>query len=631
MDKKNANYMIASKASTNVENEFDPGTINRNYVLGSSLLEANKLCVSIWPILFGAIVAQSLRMLAAFRVERASGMALVQLEQLVGSHSLATAIKQPFMMMHMDLTSVGMICLWALSPIAGQSFLRMLTVESQSTMTSTASVSFANFSKPLDGIWNTTDDSATAAINLLFATALLATPNYGSGDYSLDNDPWNQPLMALAAPPKDPNSYFDYGDIPYALVGQSIYGVVGYNPNTEDSQNVTFTIPTAWFAFQCMDPVNRTLEGYSEDWSLNYTDWFFDEASTMFVANVVPGNNQSITTGSQPAKLFLAMNHTREDNYTLFTPTTSVWQCGYFTQYASVDYTCVDYSTNCSVAGESQGYGFPHLESNSTNLYLTEEFLDSWIYSLGVPDSFQDTSNSSRQSNSSTSNSSTNSSNSSNSSYWDDDYQYDQYKQRSLLAQLIIDPDWLNHQGNNPQPYNITGSMIQQKLTSMITAYWQLGFTYTALELSSAQSTANTTHVPNLSNLKVSVFDSNAKYVVHWQWLTVLICSCVLLLAFGITGIILDSRTIGPDILGFASSMTRDNRYIKLEDEAIELDDEAVEGGASTKNSYQTIHDLKYHRVMLQDVHGDANVGKVALGSVGLQHGKPLSRDRLYR
>jgi len=38
--------------------------------LGTRLMQANKICVSMWPILFGAIVAQSFKMYAAWKVER---------------------------------------------------------------------------------------------------------------------------------------------------------------------------------------------------------------------------------------------------------------------------------------------------------------------------------------------------------------------------------------------------------------------------------------------------------------------------------------------------------------------------------------------------------------------------------
>jgi len=51
------------------------GKSSPHYNFGVRLMEANKICISIWPILFGAIVAQSFRMYAAWKVER--GMKLV--------------------------------------------------------------------------------------------------------------------------------------------------------------------------------------------------------------------------------------------------------------------------------------------------------------------------------------------------------------------------------------------------------------------------------------------------------------------------------------------------------------------------------------------------------------------------
>jgi len=48
----------------------------RDYQFGTHLMEASKICVSMWPILFGAIVAQSFRMYAAWKCE-ATGIRLV--------------------------------------------------------------------------------------------------------------------------------------------------------------------------------------------------------------------------------------------------------------------------------------------------------------------------------------------------------------------------------------------------------------------------------------------------------------------------------------------------------------------------------------------------------------------------
>jgi len=167
-------------------------------------------------------------------------------------------------------------------------------------------------------------------------------------------------------------------------------------------------------------------------------------------------------------------------------------------------------------------------------------------------------------------------------------------------------------------------------LTMLVNAYWQMGFTYGIIN-SATQSDLNYAAVRNIANATVHVWEGTAAYEVGWLWFSIVIIACVLLIIFGVTGIILDTRTMGPDIIGFASSLTRDNRYIKMAEEDVENFGDLGGEGASSKNAYERIRDMKHHKVMLQDVRGHEEVGKVALGSYGVRNGKPLQRDRLYR
>jgi len=512
-------------------------------------------------------------------------MSSQQLEQFIGSHSLATAIKQPFMMMHLDWTAIGMICLWALSPIAGQSFLRMLSIEAESSVSQASHVTFADFSRAMNDPWKTADDTASAMINLLFATAILADsgPNYNAPETDLtDNDPWRHPRIYLSG--LMTRSYPGGPSPSTALIGQSIYNLSSYDPNTMTSLDMKFTTPTSWFSFQCNDPINGTLDSFADD-----EFWRFDEGNTMGLANVLPGTN--LTYGTDAATLFLAMNLTSE-NSAGFLEEVAVWQCSYYTQYATVNYTCTNFDTNCVT-----NRNYPALQKNGTNVYLTEKFIWSWLDSLGIADNFTAQSTTA------------------------------EYSQRSILAQFILDAAWTRSNGSaNTDPSAVSGIAMQEKLIPLITGYWQLGFIYSTLI-----DISQTSEVDNLSPLPVELTQWTATFIVHWQWLILLICSCIVLLCFGITGIILDSRTRGPDILGFATSMTRDNRYIKL-DSDIEIGDDMEESSSSSsKNAYERMRDIKHHKVMLQDVHGHKDVGKIALASVGIPNGVPLSQDRLYR
>ena len=94
-----------------------------NSRMGAAIIEANTAAVSIWPIVFAAVLAQSLRIFASYKVER--GLRLMTLEQLISSHSVASAIKQPFFLRRINLLSIVILCVWSLSPLAGQAILRM--------------------------------------------------------------------------------------------------------------------------------------------------------------------------------------------------------------------------------------------------------------------------------------------------------------------------------------------------------------------------------------------------------------------------------------------------------------------------------------------------------------------------
>ena len=89
--------------------------------------QAIPVAVSAWPIIFAAVVAQSFKTWATFRVER--GIRLMQLEQLVGSNSFGSAMKQPFVLRRLDFLTLMIFVVWCLSPIGTQALQRVSNVQ----------------------------------------------------------------------------------------------------------------------------------------------------------------------------------------------------------------------------------------------------------------------------------------------------------------------------------------------------------------------------------------------------------------------------------------------------------------------------------------------------------------------
>jgi len=121
-----------------------------------------------------------------------------------------------------------------------------------------------------------------------------------------------------------------------------------------------------------------------------------------------------------------------------------------------------------------------------------------------------------------------------------------------------------------------------------------------------------------VQNSTADVTTSNPIYAVSWGWIAALFtCSGILLLA-GVASMIMDLRTIVPDMLGFASSLARKSRYVDLP---------KVNSSMSGAERARLLGD---HRVMIQDVKPEAPVGRVALGSAHAM-AKRLEKGRLYR
>ncbi len=164
---------------------------------------------------------------------------------------------------------------------------------------------------------------------------------------------------------------------------------------------------------------------------------------------------------------------------------------------------------------------------------------------------------------------------------------------------------------------DLNNTDITYNLAYLINSFWSTGFTHDYS--TGALSNSSTVRVWNVSAneyqnylLTTPTLDANDSYQsyetpllygVHWQWLgTYIACASVLML-IGIFGILLESKTIAPDILGFASSVARHSRYVKLPKV-----DGTMSGGERARLTRDCV-------VMMQDVRPDDPVGKIVLGS----------------
>ncbi|KUJ11328.1 uncharacterized protein LY89DRAFT_242512 [Mollisia scopiformis] len=553
--------------------------------LGDGTNQALSVAISVWPIIFAAIVAQSLRAYATYRVER--GVRLMTLEQLVNSNSVASSIKQPFLLRRFNWITVALLVLWGLSPLATQAMQRISKTKSDDYITpswlryvDTAKNNSNYLSAPSDEFSNVEAD-----FNRLYSAAFL--PTY----VTLGSDPYNNALIPLLDDPSNKTHWQDVDPTAgyYYLDYASAYGVpvAVMNSSFSDdyfSDTATFnvTISTGYLAFTC-PPLRIVDLDFIDNSTL--TTGYAEEATLYLDLTPMSGH----TNGSLALASMITRNTTAAHPFDL---DTGVDGFNYTFAYTNCTFSQVFVDANVSCQSGSC-YTYAIRPTNLTNTTLTPGFLDSgsanWV--TGILGS---------------------------SGYTNDSVPTATDTERYLIS---------NGRLSDSLPrMNLTTVDLDDftyNLAFLMNTFWSIGFAPKNLTNVFYNSTSEPFNKdlgssPLVSWAAGSKIDSYEIYVTKWGWLAALmICSVFLLLA-GIFSIWWDARTVSPDVLGFASSVVRKSKYVQLP---------PVASAASGAERARALGDV---RVMMQDVKPSATVGRIALGTAH-PNAQRLQPGRTYR
>ncbi|KAF3035919.1 hypothetical protein E8E12_003941 [Didymella heteroderae] len=152
---------------------------------GRMVERAMNLGPTIYPLAFAAIGSRCLRSVAIHLAER--GTTIATLEKLLGSQSLVSAISTACTLRSASLTSIGLLLLWILSPLGGQSSLRLLR-EGNSTVIEAGTVYYSDHAAP--------HDIQEAATWFSIIPAILSAGLASSAEAKLlPVDLWNHPKI----------------------------------------------------------------------------------------------------------------------------------------------------------------------------------------------------------------------------------------------------------------------------------------------------------------------------------------------------------------------------------------------------------------------------------------------------
>ena len=253
-------------------------------VWNKKVIEASRLAPTLWPILFAAILGNSIRALARWKAERGARLGL--LEHLMGSQTVVGVFRSAIRLRTIGIYTVVLILLWALSPLGSQAVLRSLYLKDQ-PFTSNQSLSYYNYSIGFD-----TGNTVLVGVPSYLSSAAIVNTLYGSSLFSRDAglqytdvksqfadqnlirgttvDAWGNVriprLQSLAG--YDPNHPEKWIEVPYqsnvvnytSLLGVPVTGISeGFNtrPSSLQSGNFTFSIGANYHNFQVSQVLKR--------------------------------------------------------------------------------------------------------------------------------------------------------------------------------------------------------------------------------------------------------------------------------------------------------------------------------------------------------------------------------------
>jgi hypothetical protein len=136
--------------------------------------------VTVFPIAFAAVVGRMVTKLAAWKLER--GSKVRSLEQLIGSRTVFSTVTTRVSLRSLNVLGSALALLWALSPLGGQSALRVIdtgfkTLHSNSSVLYFDTGAKSDFAEWFDGSNAGVDATSTALalLNSMYTAPLLSS------------------------------------------------------------------------------------------------------------------------------------------------------------------------------------------------------------------------------------------------------------------------------------------------------------------------------------------------------------------------------------------------------------------------------------------------------------------------
>ncbi|USP79247.1 hypothetical protein yc1106_06521 [Curvularia clavata] len=243
---------------------------------GSRIQFAMSLGPTVFPVAFAAIAGTALRSLARARLEKGEKLGI--LEQLIGSQSLASTLAWLVELRRIHVTGVAIVFMWFLSPLGGQSALRLMSVELTPVQT-TLNVSYAMFDNRTESILTSSDArEAEPAMTAYYAAALIGAHQNKHKPADIWGNPKIPLIDSIPEHSGDWRSITDRDSVDYAsLIGVRLQGFC------EDC-NATISMETSHTVLTCQNTAHFVPDTQVMDLlGPHFSGWFPSNESIPFI------------------------------------------------------------------------------------------------------------------------------------------------------------------------------------------------------------------------------------------------------------------------------------------------------------------------------------------------------------
>lgn len=271
----------------------------------NSMPDVIKAAITLWPIVFAAVVAQAFKTWATHRVER--GVTLGELEQLVGANSFAAAAKQPFLLRRLDLLTLAVFLSWCFSPLGSQMMQRVYTVQ-RDVASNNVSVTYLPAMGPnrlfgpgaeqnlgSDALYG---DYLQTATTYYVGSLTASSPdqNAGGGKGGIYQDSYGHPLpWSTYGFSQNTAGYGIPVGLPQSVVAIADPPGVTVSSTQLPYENVVFSATTSFFQLTCSNWTTMTYQSLA---ALNGSSFIeFSPSYTLGLSFVTPEDSSSPIAG----------------------------------------------------------------------------------------------------------------------------------------------------------------------------------------------------------------------------------------------------------------------------------------------------------------------------------------------